>query len=376
MSILYQMTVSQVEEELNEITYDDVINYYLSLKNDFMAQYQIACATLGTEMPEQILDEIFTEINENAIEDQEEKVQNLFQNIRNEIVHALEGKHTTFKEERLRLSKISGQKTKQANDELNKMLDEVLDENKMMNLIIKNLQDNNASKTNGFSATDILNQVKSYRKKLLTKNPRASIKYYKRTTKGYFREALVHKAFARLNEYLGNRIHPVAIHAGNKVNEKGLDTIYDEYIDFFNDINQSFSDTVSISRPNSQTGFGIQSKSWRAPWERSQVTKWNRFSVSHQAGLFAQFLSLKSDEYSIDWLNSIKFLSQLNNMIVGIGERQVGYVTGANFYWTYQLIANFRRNNYFYAFVFNHDKQPSASTSWQSIENAKDFYLN
>jgi hypothetical protein len=53
--------------------------------------------------------------------------------------------------------------------------------------------------------------------------------------KGYYREALVHEAFSKLSELLDSRT--VAISTGSKTySDKNVDTIYDEYINFFGNL--------------------------------------------------------------------------------------------------------------------------------------------
>jgi len=42
-------------------------------------------------------------------------------------------------------------------------------------------------------------------------------------------------------------------------------------------------------------------------------------------------------------------------------------VTGKNFYWTADLIANFRAMNYFLAFGYREEKNLSPSVNWQLV---------
>jgi hypothetical protein len=54
----------------------------------------------------------------------------------------------------------------------------------------------------GFDISDIVNQVRSYRNKLILTRSNASAKSYNRSTKGYYREAIIYKAFSQLGNYV------------------------------------------------------------------------------------------------------------------------------------------------------------------------------
>jgi hypothetical protein len=116
--------------------------------------------------------------------------------------------------------------------------------------------------TSGVSIEDILNQVRSYRNKVYigSAGRRTSSKHYKRTTKGYLREAVVHKAFSDLTDWLDQK---TVLHAGSRKSSSSIDTVYDEYIDFLNSVEGSFYANVN---ENIDAGYGLQVKSWIAPW--------------------------------------------------------------------------------------------------------------
>ena len=362
MSVLNKMTYAQVQSALSGVTYESAINYYQNLKNSFLNQYAMAMDKSVLEVEKIFKDEIVDEINSEGIEESGRLANILFEEVHDAVISALEGT-SKFPALANKAKSTSEFKKKLGQQEVQLALNEILDENKMRDLILQSLSKYGKS-IGSFDISDLLNQVRSYRNRMLLIRTNTSAKRYKISSKGYFREALVHKAFSKLNDHLG---HTVVISTGSKKTESNLDTVYDEFIDFFNSIEGTFNTVVNEKIDDiTNTGFGIQSKSWKAPWERNDSNNpFVRYSMSGQAELFNYLKSLNMGFNTFSWIKGVQFLEQ--HITSAIGPRQVIFSTGGGFYWTGELIANFRQMGYYYAFVFDKNHQATKSTSWQQI---------
>lgn len=361
MSVLNKMTYSQVLNELDSVTYSNAISHYNNLKSTFLSQYASAAKKNAAEIEKIFQEEIISEIDKEGIEEQVALADDLFEQVRNAVISQLNG-NKELGVLRQKLIQQGKSKKNRATAEFQSGLNSILSEDKMKEMILQSLSKYGAVK-NGFDISDILNQVRSYRNRLILIRTNASAKYFKRSSKGYFREALVHKAFSRISDHLDNKV--VALSTGSIKNASGKDTVYDEFIDLFNNLESSFQEIISERFDENTSGFGIQSKSWVAPWERDSENPWARYGMSGQAELFNYMNKLHYNCNTWSWIHGVKFLE--NHLISAIGPRQVGFVTGKHFYWTGELIANFRQMNYFYAFVFNKQHKATSSTSWQTI---------
>ena len=305
---------------------------------------------------------VINEINQSPIEDQQGLIEALLEEVRGAIVKKIENiDQSSLKNLRSKMRSTSKSKQSKGQMEIQKEINNLFSEEEMYQHIITYLSAYGDIDNNGFSVNDIMDQVRSFRNKVIL-NQRASAKYYARSGKGFFREALVHEAFSQLAGALDPKI--INIHAGSKKNAQGKDTIYDEYIDFFNNVETSFDKQISL---NANLGFGIQSKSWIAPWEKSSgATQWSRYGIGSKKSLLDEF---QNHSRSLTPINSVFFLEK--KMIEAMGSRQVGFVSGRKFYWTCDLISEFRRINYYLAFVYDRKWQPTATVSWQSHAQIK-----
>ncbi len=254
-------------------------------------------------------------------------------------------------------TKSKSRKAKQdANFELQNIISALMSEEEMFNHVMSYVSAY-GGENNGFDISDILNQVRSFRNRFVL-DMRKSANYYIRSTKGFFREALIHQAFYNLAERIDN-IPDKIVHAGGMKNEQNVDTIYDEYISFFNNVGQDFQTTVNM-KVGEGMGFGIQSKSWQTPWERIGArNSYYRYSMGNKGDLLAAFSTFPNQS----WVNAVYFLEK--NLITAIGKAQVGFSTGKNFYWTADLISNMRQAGYYFAFIYNKQNKPTKATSWQ-----------
>ena len=154
------------------------------------------------------------------------------------------------------------------------------------------------------------------------------------------------------------------------VKKNGKDTEYDLYAEFIKPMEQFKTFNTIITEEIPDSGYGIQSKSWLAPWENSNkysAAQKYGLSVGSRKGLLNEFLNgySKNPTGLYAWLKGIYFLEQ--NAVRAIGERQVAYTTGKNFYWTANLISQLRNQSYFLAFTYKKNKELSASVKWQHI---------
>lgn len=351
-----------IEAQLSGVTYSEAIDRYEYLKQRFFSEYATAAEKTDQEVMKFFEEEIEQEINNNPIENQESEADKLFQNIRESVINKLEGNEASISNLRNQLSQIYKNNKAQGDRILKEAAENIMSAKELSSIIKDSLPVGN------FSYEDILNQAKSYRNKIIKTRSNASYKYYKNSTKGYYREALIYKTFLKLSEYLDDRI--VTLDTGpKKLADKNIDTIYDTYINFFHNLESSFSMMVN---ENIDIGYGFQSKSWIAPWEEASAKEgWYR-PYKYSIGGKSSILSQLSLEERTSWIKSVIAVERY--AIQAIGENQLGFFTGRNFYWTSDLISMFRNAQYFLAFVFNTKKPKYEATkimSWQQIDMSK-----
>ena len=341
--------------QLRNITYSEAIDHYNYLKQRFFMDFATAADKTEKEVEEFFTNEIVREINDNPIEGQEQQAENLLNQIRNNLVSKVQGSSQGLQTLRNDLREQARQKTAMGQEAWQKGAESLMSAEELKKTIVRSLP------TGSFEISDILNQVRGYRNKWIATRDNSNYKYYKRSVKGYYREALVHEAFSKLSELLDSRT--VAISTGSKTySDKNVDTIYDEYINFFGNLDGQFDLLIN---KNIDTGYGIQTKSWITPWTQSPeyLPAW-KYSIGSKAALLNQL----SVEEKMSWIKSTIALERM--AIEAIGQNQAGFVTGDSFYWTGDLIGKFRQQEYYLAFVFtakNH--QITKTVSWQKEQN-------
>lgn len=349
------MNSSAIFAQLQGVTYSEAIDRYNYLKTRFFVEYSAVANTEERILREQVENDIASEINENPIEGQEGLTESLYTDIARIMANKLEG----VKGQRRNIKALyqqSKSKGMKAAAELGELL---MPEEELADYVKTSLSSMGIG--SGFSVEDIVNQVRSYRNKIILTRTNTSAASYIRSTKGYYREALVYQAFSKLADHLDSM--PV-ISAGAIKNKSGKDTLYDTYISFLNNVTKNFELLVN---DNVDVGYGIQSKSWTAPWESDKVGYFNAkygFSIGSRADLLSRSGLGEMDCNLYTWVKGVQFLEQF--AVEAIGENQLGFVTGKNFYWTADLIATFRAMNYFLAFGYRSEKKLSPSVSWQT----------
>lgn len=342
--------------QLGAINYSEAVDHYRALKNRMLEEYGKAVGVMSDEFLQSVEEDIVNDVNAQPITEQEKWAEELFDWVGAEVAKKLDSALISEQRSNVKQSfqEESKASKKQAEETLAEFVEEVLSEDKIVEYIKNSLASRGVD--SGFQIEDILNQIKGYQKKLILTRKDASAQAYINATKGYLREAIVYKAFAQLGNYLDG-IKPVVLHTGSIKDDKGRDTIYDAYVNFFGDIEQGFNSIISESfDAEDAVGYGIQSKSWIAPWDQNNnfnyLTAKYGFSLGSKSGLLKRFLSeegFESDVYSLyAWVRSALFLER--NAIEAIGKHQVAWITGGSFMWTYEMIQNFRKKNYFLTF--------------------------
>lgn len=233
----------------------------------------------------------------------------------------------------------------------------------------------------GLSINDLLSWSKSLlyaRVFYASKNIDVSNGYInnrKRAGAGYFEEALLHKAFFKLSEKLKKSVATMTGSSKIQQNKNKVDSVFDEYINFFSttekELSSSFTESIDPDNPTIlKNGFGLQSKLKHTPWDLQSFNTKNQvksFSLTHNASLYKDWQDQRS------WIKGVIFLEKKVCEAMG---NNVGYMLGSKFYWTYQLISKFHKNQYYLAFNFVYNKETkgydSTSTiAWEQIRRIK-----
>ena len=353
------MQQNEIFVQLQNVSYSKAIDRYNYLKQRFFFEYGATADMEEERLIDYVENEIVNDINNNPIEGQQAIVEDLLQTVATTMADRLKGVKN-----RKDIKKLYQQSKRQGLIAANQLGESLLSEQELADFIKTRLASMGVG--TGFSIEDILNQVRSYRNKIILTQTNTSAKSYIRSTKGYYREALVYKAFAKLTDYIDTM--PV-LSTGATKNKKGQDTLYDTYISFLKNVEGDFQALVN---EQVDVGYGIQSKSWSAPWETETIGYFNAkygFSVGNRADLLAGSGLNNTLSNLYTWTKGVLYLEQM--AVQAIGENQLGFVTGKNFYWTADLIANFRAMNYFLAFGYREAKSLSPSVNWQLVPQHK-----
>lgn len=353
------MDILEIKRQLANVNYSSAIDRYNYLKQRFFTEYSAAANMEEQAVQEWFQDNIINEVNENPIEEQETLTNELFEQVRNALIETLNG-NRQLQQKRAELRQQANEKKSFGTKFFQQEANDILSEDELKQYVLQQLSMMKGA-NKGFTIEDIVNQVKSYRNKaLLSKGGvRSSYKSYGRATKGYFREAMVFNAFSKMSELLDQKTTTVMAVGSEKVN--GKDTLYDTYISFLNNITGNFN---LMATENVDIGYGMQVKSWIAPWEADPVSYWNNkygFSVGSRADLLNRYQSEVGEMWN--WIKGVLFLEKYATK--AIGENQLGWITGRSFYWTADLISNFRAMNYYLAFNKRSKGGLSATVSWQ-----------
>lgn len=353
------MTQQQIDILLGKVTYKTAIDHYRELKDSFLRDYSSTAQISMTEAEQMFLQQINNEITNNPIGEQESLMKSILDEVQVAIVDKISGSdQNKIKNLRSKLRSKKTRKARQADQELQKGLNEIVNEQELYNIVMNKVR--TSFSTQGFDVTDVLDQVRSYRDRVILQ-ANSSQKYYIRAGKGFIREGLLNGVISNALDYIDTWRTPVYHSAGPGTGANNKKSIYDLYIDFFQDAEKSHVVTDSLSIGGA--GYGVQSKSWLVPWEvHDQPTTWSRYSIGNREALLSQLLAEKRGYAT--WVQGVYFLEK--HAIEALGSRQVLWGTGTSLIWTYKMIEWFRKMNYYLAFVYSkRNNALTKSVSWQ-----------
>lgn len=382
---------AQLYSEISHINYSGAIAHYKNEKLRFYRELNDKASQTYSEAVDTFLTELTNELNNEPITAQEEDIAIFLQELTEEIRNRINGQMGNLKKYRKDIYSKYTTEIKKSNKLLSKAADELMEEQDVYDFMLQKLEEKYFMNDGNFSVEDLMNSFISYRNLVLRsllnqgKNPgKTKIKQgYVRPGKGYLREAILHKAiYTTLGGMLDLKqvdLNKIAMATGSKKIDiiRGgktyhVDTPFDEYISFLGSVEDCFNiDTLEEENVDIK-GYGMQSKSWTAPWEQTgfktlkDFDKYNYsllrnspYSVGTRAALKNQLS--EQDQYS--YSKSIQFLGITKNTITALGKQNVIYITGRNPYWTYDLIAKFRNMNYFLTFVFKNNEEGKSQAS-------------
>ena len=360
------MKVSQsIWIQLQPINYNQAIDRYNYLKTRFLNEYASAANIEDNQAKEEFEKTLVTQINADVKELHNlAEVKGLYSDILQVISQRL-NEDKAIKKSVQNIKKLYKSEEKNAKakaiQQANEIGDKIISEQELKDFIIQSLSRYQVGTS--FAIEDILAQVKGFRTRVLTKSK--SMRTAVNITKGYYQEALTYKAFNQLASTLDQKLNVLAAGA---VKVKGKDTLYDTYLRFFQDLdNTRFSQIVTDKL---DTGYGLQSKSWILPWLDERVSQFSNIKYGFSIGRREELLSssgLKNNTSDIyTWFQGISFLER--HAIEALGENQVGFITKNGFIWTADMISYFRAMDYFLAFGYKGDRPLSPVVSWTPVE--------
>lgn len=267
--MLLALPYNQVD--ISGVNYNEAMAHYMLEKNKFFLEYSIAANKTDEQVREEFQRQIIDEINANPIEDQEDLINGLTEEIVDYIYNKLLGINTpkgrpkglTAYQKNLNQNYVNY--IKKSEKHLSIAANNILSEKDLQNMIFNSLNKYQVQLT-GYDTQVILNQMISLRNRIvayiqITKTKKSKMSSYERTGKGYAREAMVFKAYDKLNNIIDGKIHSIS--TGSKTfNGSNAETSMDEYIGFMDNVEGAFEIDANH---NLNLGYGTQVKSWVAP---------------------------------------------------------------------------------------------------------------
>ena len=361
------MTYEQVKAQLSGVNYESAIQYYTQQKKQFIIDYNKSLKEQTTMNLDKYINNFITEISNNTQGKSFALSNTLIEKLNNSLVEALQNRNMSqFNYLIEDTTKKYGELSKKGQKQLAQALNEIYDINQIHEMLIESFKQFQID-SRGISMEDIISWSKSYLRsnfyyKILDKKSSAA---RKSVLAGYFEEALVYKATSKLTEHLSNNIEGVLHTASEKVsavNQKKVDSIFDLYINFSSkDLSKTFHESININTNELRSGYGAQIKLWNAPWmtKKPAISK----KIANNIDLFNAWQAKKS------WIEGVLFLQ--NKVKQALGDN-VMYILGNQFYWTYELISAFKRNEYYLAFHHN-GKEFTQTIAWEKIDITKPY---
>lgn len=348
--------------------YEQAIAYYNQLKKQFMREYQMALNQGKKHQSERYVNDFIEEINSGGLQGKSwNLVDSLTEELENALTEALEKKgKKRFTKLKQYSEKSYGELTKKGRETLEYNLSKIFDINQIHEILWQQLMKYQISQVDGVDLSDLVAWAKSYvlsdffNRQLLQK---AGGTANKASAAGYFEEALVHKATSKLTSHLESKSGSLMVGSTKKsvASGKKIDTIFDEYFNFFSqDLKQSFKESLSIDNNFLSSGFGAQVKLYNLPGNIKNPRA--SYTVSSNVSLYNQW------QHQTQWTKGVLFLAK--HIREALGDN-VMYITGSTFSWTADLISHFRNQKYFLAFRFTSPQESTPTIAWEKVQARK-----
>lgn len=351
------MTEAQVRAQLAGVTYSAAINRYNQLKNNFIHQYSQALGEQNDTLANKYIQEFIDEINEGPSNQARSWgfARSLARQIENAVAVDMDaGTKSTLSDLSNNFSKKYGDLSQTAKQLLKEQVNTLFDLDKFHQILQSQItQLVPTDSEGGVEPEDLINSIRSgLAQNLYYAQIGQQATMQRASLAGYFLEALVHGATAKLTSHLSNKVPgtkmmgstkiEIPIMGGKSIGK--VDTIFDEYFNFFaTDLDAEFQSSIDITgRELGLNGFGAQVKLWNAPWKTANPPKSKK--IGGNANLYAAWSDKKS------WVKGVLFLETRVHQIFG---DNVMYVLGNSFYWTADFISDIRANDYYIAFHHN-----------------------
>ena len=380
------MTYDEVYRQISGVNYSEAISHYNSLKDRFFKELSIVSGVSKESAIEAFQEKIINQFNneDHQILENLQDTNQLYEDLEYALLEAFRGDgKANLRQTRSRLQEKYGSEFKKDNIDLLKEAEALFSNEELEKIIWEHLYSSyGITRGMGVDISDIFNRMARFRNKVFIQKvvqKRGGVTAHTRSassTKGYFREAMIHKSFYELFSYLDSALPDYALMHTGGTTTGGRQSEMDEYINFLGAI-QNYSRQIS---QEVDSGYGIQSKSYVSPWKRDMSAVDPSminylFGVGSRSDLLKSFVSdSKSKGFSPGWIANINYLGQKANTLAALGKSNIFYSTGDGFYPTADLIEKFRSDNYFLSFIFKKSDSkwiPNSSITWQQIDMSK-----
>lgn len=374
------MTYDEIYRQISGVDYSEAISHYNQLKERFFKELSITTGYSKESVYEQFVENIIDDFNnkEKTILEDHKESNRLYADIENSILQAFQGDKKNLRTIRKQLQDKYGEEFKSDNKALLQEAEQLFTDEEIEKVIWEHLYvAYGITRGTGVDISDISNRMKSFRSRIFSqrivqnKSSRTAYARASSSTKGYFREAMIHQGFYEFFYQLDKRLPDYALlHAGGR-HVEGAQPEMDEYINFLGAL-QNFEGQV---KHEVSSGYGIQSKSYIEPWKRNMefidTTKANLiFGVGSRSDLLSGLIASGNS----GWIANVQYLGAKERTLAALGDHNAFYSTGSGFYFTADLISQFRANNYFLSFVYKSSENgyvPSSHITWQQIDMSR-----
>ena len=159
-------------------------------------------------------------------------------------------------------------------------------------------------------------------------------KAFKDALRGYIREMFLEKAFNNIMAKHFKSYSPVAITTGYK-------NLKEDVMIYLPQFTQS--EIIGLDNLELKPIGGVQSKSWKFPWEDKNYT-FSKLSIGEKVNLLP-----KNEEDLYYWHAGL--YNVMNNLIEAIGDKNFIFSTGSRVYWTASMLNKMKKNKYVFAFT-------------------------